>query len=127
MPPTAISLIPDKLDLKLYGGDGVQFGLSVASSDGSPVALTGAVEAQIRSTRVTPDISAQFDVNITDVAAGTAVLSLTGEQTRSLHGDPENPTENFKGVWDVQWVPGGGEPLTLLQGVVESSIDVTRP
>jgi hypothetical protein len=126
-PATAITLIPDKLDLKLYGGDGIQFSLTVAGSDGNPIALTGAVEAQIRSTRVNPDVSAQFNVEITDVENGVAVLSLTGQQTRSLHGDPDAPDETFKGVWDVQWVSTGGEPLTLLQGVVESNIDVTRP
>jgi len=126
-PATAITLIPDKLDLKLYGGDGIQFGLTVASSDGNPVILTGAVEAQIRTKRTDPDVIAQFNVVITDADNGVAVLSLTGEQTRSLHGDPNNPEENFKGAWDVQWVASGGQPLTLLQGSVESTIDVTRP
>lgn len=37
------------------------------------------------------------------------------------------PLPAFEGVWDVQWTPGAGElPVTLVQGSVESSLDVTR-
>ena len=121
-----ISLVPESLDLKLYGGDGVELRLVVSDTLGEPIELTGEVNAQIRSSRPNVNISADFTANITDAAGGICMLSLTGDQTSSLHGNPTTPMERFTGVWDVQWTPEGSEPVTLVQGIVESSLDVTR-
>lgn len=121
-----ISLLPQVQDLKFYGGDGVQLQLVVSTKAGTPVNLTGAIVAQIRESRINPSVKASFATAITDAVGGIARLSLTGVQTASLHGSP-NPIEKFSGVWDVQWTPTGSEPVTILQGSVESSLDVTRP
>jgi hypothetical protein len=120
-----ISLVPETQDLKLYAGDGVELLLSVSNSV-DPVELTGTIAAQIRSSRADSEILAEFGVDITDAPNGLATLSLSGDQSRALHGDPETPLEKFTGVWDVQWTPDGGEPETLVQGSVESNLDVTR-
>jgi hypothetical protein len=120
-----ISLVPETQDLKLYAGDGVELLLSVSNSV-DPVELTGTIAAQIRSSRADSTILAEFGVDITDAPNGLATLSLSGDQSRALHGDPETPLEKFTGVWDVQWTPDGGEPETLVQGSVESNLDVTR-
>ena len=120
-----ISLLPETLDLKIYGGDGVRLKLIVSNGVGDPINLAGTIAAEIRESRVNPTAKATFAVDITDAAGGIAYISLTGAQTASLHGSP-NPLERFTGVWDVQWTPQGDEPVTILQGAVESSLDVTR-
>lgn len=124
MAQAPISLLPETLDLKLYGGDGVQLRLVVTDSLGEPVNLTGAIAAQIRDSRVNPTPKVSFATQITDAEGGIAVISLTGVQTASLHGSAG--IERFTGVWDVQWTPVGAEPVTIIQGAVESSLDVTR-
>jgi hypothetical protein len=127
MSPTPISLIPESIDLKLYGGDGVELRLVVTDSQGAPLPLTGSIDAQIRPTRTASVESAVFAADLTDAATGVVILSLTGAQTEALHGsDPDFPTERFTGVWDVQWTPQGAEPVTIVQGTVESALDVTR-
>ena len=122
----AISLVPEILDLSLYGGDGVELRLVVTDTGGEPVDLTGTIDAQIRSTRTSSTESAVFDADLTDSDTGVVILSLTGAQTEGLHGNPNTPSERFSGVWDVQWTPQGAEPVTLIQGKVESALDVTR-
>jgi hypothetical protein len=125
MASKTISLIPESVDLKLYGGDGVELEINVSNGSISPLPLTGDVAAQIRSSRVNPAAIADFAVDLTDADDGVIVVSLTGEQTAALHGDP--PVERYTGVWDVQWTPESGRsPVTLVQGAVESSLDVTR-
>lgn len=127
MPPTTISLIPQVQDLKLYGGDGADLQITVSNGAG-PIDLTGAVDAQIRASRVGSQVLASFTADTTDAANGIVYLSLNGSDTADLH-DPKNDgvlTESFKGVWDMQWTPVDGEPITILQGAVESSLDVTR-
>ena len=120
-----ISLIPESLDLKLYGGDGVELRLVVSDPLGVPIPLTGEIAAQIRSNRGNEQITADFDAEFTDPDNGVCILSLTGAQTASLHGTGPY-IERFQGVWDCQWTPDGSEPVTLIQGNVESNLDVTR-
>ena len=128
MPPSSISLIPEKVDLTLYGGDGVELEINVTNGPTGPIDLTGEVMAQIRGSRVNPAVGAEFAVDLTQGANGVAIVSLTGDQTAALHGDPAHPLEKFTGVWDVQWMPASGRsPVTLVQGNVESNLDVTRP
>lgn len=125
MPP--ISLLPQSLDLQLYCGDGVELRIVVTDSDGAALPLTGAIDAQIRSSRTSSEEAAVFAADLTDGDTGIVYLSLTGDQTAALHGvAPQQPVERFTGVWDVQWTPAGAEPVTLVQGNVESNLDVTR-
>lgn len=125
MASSTISLLPETQDLSFYCGDGVQLQLVVSNGAGGPVNLTGTLKAEIRESRANPAVKATFATNITDAANGIAIISLTGVQTASLHGSP-TPIEKFSGVWDLQWTPQGSEPVTILQGKVESSLDVTR-
>jgi hypothetical protein len=127
-PAPPISLVPQSLDLSLYGGDGVELRMTVTDSGGSPVPLTpGTVDAQIRGSRTTVgDAIAIFSTDLTDGATGVVILSLTGTQTEGLHGPSDGLSERFSGVWDVQWTPDQGQPITLIQGKVDSALDVTR-
>lgn len=118
-----INIRPSVLDLMLYAGDGVEFRLICTDSGNAPVDVTGSVKAQIRLDRVNenPPI-VEFTVGTVDAYQGVIVLSLTGEQTKTLVGS----TGKFTGVWDVQWTPANSQPRTLCQGKVECVADVTR-
>jgi hypothetical protein len=126
MAAKTISLIPESVDLKLYGGDGVELEINVTNGVTGPLPLTGEVAAQIRTSRVNPAAQADFAVDLSQADVGLIIISLTGAQTAALHGTP-NPVERYTGVWDVQWTPDSGRsPVTLVQGAVESNLDVTR-
>lgn len=114
---------PQIIDLIIYAGDGISFSLTVTDPSKVVIPLSGSMIAQIRAERDSPDPpSAEFAIDLTSSDSGIAVLSLTGEQTQALVVDDTN----FMGVWDVQWTPAGGEPITLCQGKVECLPDVSR-
>jgi hypothetical protein len=118
-----ISLLPDKLDLALYAGDGASVQLTVTNNADEPVSLLpGEITAQIRADRLATDALADFNQNFDDATPHIVVLTLTGAQTAALITD--EPI--FRGVWDVQWVAENQEPVTLAQGKVECDADVTR-
>lgn len=120
--PKKISLLPEALDLALYAGDGALIRLTVTDNPGEPIPIGGEVIAHIRKARIDADPAAEFSVDLADAAMGVVLISLTGEQTAGLIG----AKSSFKGVWDVQWKPTGGQPVTLVQGQVECNADVTR-
>lgn len=112
---TGVSFVPQTLRLDLYAGDGAALRLTVKDSAGNPVTVTGTVTAQIRASRDDTTAAQTFTVN---VATNIVTLSLTAAQTRQLAG--------VAGSWDCQWAPAGAEPVTLMQGPVFCSQDVTR-
>lgn len=123
MAKQTITYLPQTLDLVLYAGDGTSFSLTVTDPAKVPINLTGTMIAQIRVERDSPDPpSAEFDIDLTDAATGVAVLELTGADTQALVVDDTK----FVGVWDLQWTPTDGEPMTLVQGKVECMPDVSR-
>jgi hypothetical protein len=118
-----LSFVPQVLDLSLYAGDGAGIRFTITDSTGAALPLTGEMKAEIRANREDADPAlAQFDVDLTDFATGIVLISLTGEQTHSLISGEET----FVGVWDLEWIPAGDEPATLVQGKVECVPDVTH-
>lgn len=125
MAKQVLSYVPQTLDLAFYAGDGPSFTLNVKDPDGVAIPLTGTMTSQVRKKRHDPDPpDAEFEVDLTDSANGVAVLKLTGEQTEALYA--LGAGKNYLGVWDLQWIPEGSEPVTLCQGKVECSADVTH-
>ena len=118
-----VSLLPQQVDLALYAGDGPVLRMTVADSSGDAVPVDGVVSAQIRTARTDTDALASFAADLSEGDQGIVVLSLTAEQTAGLM----TGVEKFSGVWDVEWDPADGEPVTLLQGKVSCVLDVTRP
>jgi hypothetical protein len=114
-----ISRVPESLDLALYAGDGVSIRLSLTNSAQEPITVTGTMKAQIRSTSSATDPAAEF---ATTPEENAIIISLTGDQTQSL----VTGEEQFTGVWDLQWVPEDGQPVTLVRGKVTCDADVTR-
>jgi hypothetical protein len=119
-----ISLVPSELDLALYAGDGVSLIFTLNDGDGQPLNITGAVTAQIRTTKQADVAQADFAADLSAGPTGIVTLSLTGQQTADLvEGSSQS---QFKGVWDMQWTKNGGEPVTVLQGAITCDPDVTR-
>lgn len=119
MAKQTISYEPQVLDLILYAGDGSNFRLVITDTLGHPVNLSGAMIAQIRSTRDEIDPpDATFNIDLTNAEGGIAVLTLTGDQTTLLG--------KYRGVWDLEWTATGEEPVTICQGKVECLLDVSR-
>jgi len=117
-----INRVPDTLDLALYAGDGVSIRMGVTNSTGDPVDLgPGEMKVQIRKQRGDAQPEAEFDTDW-NTETSTITLTLTGEQTAALISGGES----FKGVWDIQWSPTEGLPVTLIQGEVTCVADVTR-
>lgn len=117
-----IDLSPQKLDLKLYAGDGCSIKFTLVDKTGTAVPITGTIKAQIRlKPETTGSPLESFNVTYTDNAHGIFTLDLTGSQTNTLCGG-----KKFNGYWDVEWTPSGGQPRTLVSGKVECNVDVSR-
>jgi len=128
---TVTQFIPTRHDLKLYAGDGAQVRLELTSpaippDPPAPFPIVGTIEAQIRAKRLDPVILTTFFTVEDDFDEGIIVLSLTGAQTQELIEHATQRDGTFSGVWDVQWTPEAAEPVTLVQGSVTASPDVTR-
>lgn len=123
-----INLQPQILHLALYSGDGFGMKLKCVNKDGEPIDIGGQVKAQIRLDRLTPEDPAEvsFSVVMTDSYLGIILLSLTGDQTRSLIENPATKNGRFTGVWDCEWTAENEEPRTICQGNVECVADVTQ-
>ena len=120
MSPT-LSFIPKSLDLAVYAGDGCAVRIIVRDkSTGTSLSVVGDHSAQIRTNRLDVAAVESFEIDDSNASDGVLLLSLSGEQTADL-GD------GFKGVWDLQWIAPGAEPMTLVQGKITCTIDVTRP
>jgi hypothetical protein len=122
-----INTQPQVLNLALYAGDGVEFRLVCTDGSDAPIDITGTVKAQVRLQRLDADPPiVEFTVGLVDAFQGIVVLSLSGEQTKTLSQHPSSKSGKFSGVWDIQWTPAGQQPRTLTQGTVECVADVTR-
>ena len=117
------SFLPSQLDLELYAGDGASLAVILKNAAGAAIPITGTVAAQVRVARKDTAVKTTWAVDLTDAATGKAVISLTGIQTAALINGTGDP---FAGVWDVQWTPTGAEPITLTQGNLTCTLDVTR-
>jgi hypothetical protein len=118
-----VSVTPKRLDLSLYAGDGASIRVTAQNPDGSPLDLTGSLEAHIRRYRTDPTPQTSFAVDTTNASDGVALLTLTGLQTRGLINAG---AILYEGAWDCQWAPPDAEPVTLMQGAVKCHLDVTR-
>lgn len=118
-----VSFEPPTLNINLYAGDGAVLTIETFRSASEPLALTGELVAQIRPARTSAEILEEFSVDMDRATEGVVVLSLTAEQTDGLLVRGQR---DARAVWDLEWLPPGGEPITLLQGTVRCVRDVTR-
>lgn len=116
-------LTPTLLDLVMYAGDGVNLKITVNDAAGLAVAVTGSIDAQVKTLRTDTSALASFTPEMTQAGEGIVFISLTGGQTAALLS---GEGDKFTGVWDVQWTADGDEPVTLVQGKATCDRDVTR-
>src|SRR4051794_4766959 len=118
-----VSVIPQRYDLAVYAGDGVELRLSaVDAKTGDNLDLAGEISAQVKAHRSDTEPLTEFAVEVEQAADGILDLSLSGEQTAALI----TSSSQFKGSWDVQWLADGEQPRTLVQGNLTCVLDVTR-
>jgi hypothetical protein len=118
-----ISVIPQRVDLEVYAGDGVTLRLTAVNAEtGDKLNLVGTIDAQVKAHRSDSEPLTGFTVNTDKAADGILDLSLSGAQTSALLTD----SSRFQGVWDVQWLADGEQPRTLVQGSLTCDLDVTR-
>ena len=117
-----VSRVPQNVNIDLYAGDGVGIRFTVVDSNGNPYPLDGVITSQIKAKRLDIAPLESWTVDNSQLAQGIVTISLTGAQTTALLAGQKK----FKGVWDLQYVPTGGEPLTLIQGKVTVDADVTH-
>lgn len=123
-----INLVPQRMDLRLYAGDGATLNLRFVQ-DGQTLDMSnGELSAQIRTNRTDAEPVVTWAVDDSKASDGQMTLTLSGEQTSALMAAHEQLQlwTGWTGVWDVQWKQTGSEPLTLFQGKCYCDSDVTR-
>lgn len=123
---SVIDLRPQKVDLKMYAGDGRSIRLTF-TQNGEPFPMDGVISAQIKKLKTDTVSLVDFSVDMTDANPnGVVFISYTGDDSKDLMDHDSVRNGRFSGVWDVQWEPDGSDPRTILQGKVECVGDVTR-
>lgn len=110
----SISLVPQTVNLVLYGGDDVTIQLEVTDADGLPLDLDGVtVASQVRETQASETVAGEFDA--TTGAPGTAWLHLGPQESQALPA---------RGVWDVRFTWDDGGIMTRRQTLAAGSVTV---
>src|SRR3954467_14790097 len=109
MAKTKISRVPETLDLALYAGDGVAIRLSLTNSTGDPIGVTGTMRAQIRTSRSSPEVSAEFTAVPEDNAI---VISLLENKHKRLF----QVTNHLQGCGIFNGSPKEENPQRLYEG-----------
>jgi hypothetical protein len=91
------SFLPQTHNLSVYAGDPASFSMAITSG-----------------TTITVDMAA--------AATGVLKLTLSSADTADL----VSGVAHWSGVWDCQWFPVGSDPITLVQGKLNCTQDVTR-
>lgn len=115
------SYLPQSHNLSLYAGDPASFNIAITSGV-TPVPLTGEVRAQIREHRHDTAVVKEFTIDMAAALTGTLTLKLSAADTAAL----VSGVAHWFGVWDCQWFPVGSDPITLVQGKIYCTKDVTR-
>ena len=119
-----VSFAPAQVDLiGVRSGDKNQMSV-VVSQDGAPMNLTGAtLTAQARKVITDPDPAAlSAVVAVTNAAGGALTVRWPGDAVRTLLGT----ALKWDGVWDLQLVVSGQDPVTICGGKISLEQDVTR-
>lgn len=119
MPNEKLDLTPAVLDLLLYAGDGEAFEIHFQDENNEAIDVSDLVwTSQIRKTRSADETDIHdLEIRTDDAATGTIVVVISAEITRALPKSSQ---------WDIQSTKGTDDPVTILQGSVTCSPDVTR-
>lgn len=110
-------MLPGTLNIEMMDGDGYRNTLTFTDSDDDALDLSSyTFSAQIRKNPKAED-AVSFIIDDTDADTGVIVISLTGDQVRSLF---------HKCMWDMEYVIGDSDPTTVLKGTITIYSDITR-
>jgi hypothetical protein len=120
--PAQMDVTPDVLDLVLYAGDVGDFEISFVDDLGSPVSVNQYTwSAQIRKSRGSTQYI-DLPIDSTQASSGILIIGLPSAITSTLG---EN-LWNRNSQWDLQCTDIANRSVTVLQGSVYCSQDVTR-
>lgn len=100
---------------------GATFAKTLTITDDADVAVdisTDTFRGQVRKKHTSTDIEATFTMTITDGTNGVVAWSLTDTQTAAMG--------NGRFVYDLEWVKADGNVVRLLEGVADTTPEVTR-
>jgi len=100
---------------------GATFAKTLTIKDDSDVAInvsTDTFRGQVRKKHTSTDIEATFTCTVTDGANCIVAWSLTDTQTSAMG--------NGRFVYDLEWVKANGDVVRLLEGVADTTPEVTR-
>lgn len=119
--PTQVDLTPDTLDLVLYAGDMGDFQLDFIGDDGLAMDMTPwTFKAQIRKFRGSSQV-VDLSIDMSKANFGMIIVNIPAGITRNLGQDLWNRNSQ----WDLQCQSSISDPITILQGNVYCSKDVT--
>lgn len=111
---------PETAELRLYAGDDAVLDIHV-TTDGVPVDVTGWTgRCEFRANVSSPDVAAEFTVEVVDALEGHLRMVFDGDTTSALA--PKYP---WAGTYDVQLNDAGGMRRTAFKGPVSIGKDVT--
>lgn len=121
-----LNVVPNSLDLIVYGGDDTVLTVNVDDDQGNPIDLTGQHSATIRPNANSVDSWAMtvtqdnVDLNkifltIPAAVAAEVVVNATAESIRVNDELVVGPM--FVGVWDWQMIQGGVTKTMLFGGI----------
>lgn len=120
--PTQVDLTPDTLDLVLYAGDVGDFQLDFIGDNGVAMDMTPwTFKAQIKKSRGSSQ-SINLPIDMSKATFGMIIVRLPAAITRTLGQDLWNRNSQ----WDLQCQSIISDPITVLQGNVYCSKDVTQ-
>lgn len=100
---------------------GSSFNKTISLKDDSNAVINisnDSFRGQIRKHHSSTDIQATFTIAITDGPNGVATWSLTPTQTAAM--------SSGRLVYDVEWVKADGTVTRILEGIADTTAEVTR-
>tara|TARA_R110001606_G_C15327849_1_gene645246 strand:+ start:355 stop:687 length:333 start_codon:yes stop_codon:yes gene_type:complete len=100
---------------------GSTFAKTLTITDDADAAINIASDTfrgQVRKKHTSTEIEATFTMTVTDGANGIVAWSLTDTQTAAMG--------NGRFVYDLEWVKADGNVVRLLEGVADTTPEVTR-
>jgi len=111
-------MTPGTLNIEAVAGDGYRNVITFKDALGEIIDVSGyTFSSQIRK-NAKSEIATNFDIDNSDGANGTIVISLSGTQVRDLGLG--------RSKWDLEYVIGDSDPTTILAGTFKVLPDITR-
>jgi hypothetical protein len=106
-------------DITIQQGASFAKTLTLKDSNNAVINVSGdTFSGQVRKLHSSTDIEATFTFDVSNGSNGIVTWTLTAAQTRAMG------TGKF--VYDVEWNKAGGDVVRLIEGVADTTPEVTR-